>query len=190
MSHETTDRLRRDLVAILERDGQSAAYWKTHFTVRMSEEAGALFFNILGMENAGWTYGNNKNWLKGCQCTTSLFKNRYGIICRNFQPCPSHASVIIDLLEQAKLPSVRPAVDAPKPKQPKKLKKIGLSIIRLQNRIFGDGSGVQSLIKVRNTNKKKTLGRTCVTKGSGSDIPRNFHEKSSGLMNNVKSKDH
>ena len=51
MCPKTNDLLREAQVAVLTRDEKKTAYWKTHFTIRKTDEAGALLYEILGKEN-------------------------------------------------------------------------------------------------------------------------------------------
>ncbi len=114
MSQKTNDQLRSALVAILIRDRKKAAYWKTHFTIRMTDETGALLYEILGKEKDGWIQFGNEFYLSGCKCKTAQIKKKGGTIYRDFQPCPSHVHEIVELLKRAMI-TVRPALTSSSP---------------------------------------------------------------------------
>ena len=176
MCPKTNDLLREAQVAVLTRDEKKTAYWKTHFTIRMTEEDATILCEILGRTNGGWVQYGNVFHLSGCKCNATQVKKKDGTICRNFQPCPLHVRKIVKLLERAMITSVRPAAKA----QKRKKSHSGKSSLQ------PCGSGVQNLIKVRKL-KKKPVSKYCTT-GSNSDIPRNINEIPSGLMNGVRSK--
>ena len=199
MCPKTNDHLRKALVAILIRDGKKAAYWMTHFIIRMTEEDATILCEILGRSNGGWVQYGNVFHLSGCKCNATQVKKKDGTICRNFQPCPLHVRTIVKLLEQSMITTIRPPEKAHKQKKSQSGKSSGQpsgskvrSTVMAQNKMFESslqpkGSGVQNLIKVRK--QKKKLVSKCCTTGSNSDIPRNINEIPSGLMPGVRSKD-
>lgn len=110
MGQEFTDHMRaqrKELLALF-RSGKPIAYWKNHQTFCLTEEAGALFYDLLGKKNGGWIRVKKQTYLNGCSCATAESIGKKGAKCRDFHLCPAHEKELITLLELAHTIVIRP----------------------------------------------------------------------------------
>ena len=121
MCKDTIDNLREALTAILSRDTKSAEYLYYPFSIRMTDQAGDLLYEILGKQNGGWVRINFTFRLNGCKCMTRRVNND-----RYFYPCHLHVFEIYELLmlKRTNIPIPRPVLHyvliVNKPKKEKK----------------------------------------------------------------------